>query len=111
MVSAIGSVILIILSLCYFMISMRPTVESLSILTPTFLIVVTIFIYVTSTLFLYLIVNKLSADKMHYYWKINDLSNILTNIILSAAFILFRFQHKIQPPESHTVDYTSPNDR
>ena len=111
MMSAISSVILIILCLIYFMTTMKPSVEPVNVLTPLFLIVVAIFIYVTSTLFLYLIVNRLSTTEMHNYWKINDYSNILTNVILSFAFILYRFHYKNPPPENHSVDFTSPNDR
>jgi hypothetical protein len=109
--SAIGSVIVIVLSLCYFMVCMKPTADPVDILTPTFLIVISIFIYVTSTLFLYLLVNRFSGKEMQKYWQLNDFSNILTNIILSSAFLLFRFKHKSAPPENRHVDFTNPYDR
>jgi hypothetical protein len=111
LISAIGSVIIIVLSLSYFMTAMKPTAEPVNILTSVFLIVIAIFIYVTSTLFLFLIASKLSDKEMHNYWRINDFSNILTNLILSTAFILYRYQHKKPPPENRPVDFTYPNDR
>jgi hypothetical protein len=111
LISAIGSVIIIVLSLSYFMTAMKPTAEPVNILTPVFLIVIAIFIYVTSTLFLFLIASKLSDKEMQDYWRINDFSNILTNLILSTAFILYRYQHKKPPPENRPVDFTYPNDR
>jgi len=111
MMSSIGSVIILILSLTYIITTLGPTSIPVDIFTPIFLIVVGILFYVASTLFLYLIANNLSNDEMEKYWRINDYSNILTNIIFSAAFLLYRFQHKNPPPESQTVDFTSPNDR
>lgn len=109
--SAIASVIIIILCLCYFIVSMKPTLEPVNVLTPLFLIVVAIFIYVTSTLFLFLIANKLSAKEMENYWRINDISNILTNIILATAFYLYKSKNKKPTPENNNVDFTIPNDR
>lgn len=109
--SAIGSVIILILCLCYIFNSLRPNAIPISIITPVFLTVVGILFYVSSTLFLYLIANRLSIKEMEAYWRINDYSNILTNIIFSAAFLLYRFQHRNPPAERHTVDFTSPNDR
>ncbi len=48
---------------------------------------------------------------MQKYWSISSYSNILMNLIFSSAFILFYNQQKPKPPESHSVDFTSPNDR
>jgi len=53
----------------------------------------------------------LSPKEMNDYWVINNYSNILTNILFSTAFLLYRYQNKKHTPESHSVDYTSPNDR
>ena len=112
MTSSIGSVIILILSLSYIITSLGPSSIPVDVFTPIFLIVVGILFYVSSTLFLYLIANNLSNEEMQKYWRINDYSNILTNIIFSSAFLLYRFQLKNPPPESHSVDFTSPkNDR
>jgi hypothetical protein len=112
MMSSIGSVIILILSLSYIITSLAPSSIPVDVFTPIFLIVVGILFYVSSTLFLYLIANNLSNEEMQNYWRINDYSNILTNIIFSASFLLYRFQHKNPPPESHSVDFTSSkNDR
>lgn len=111
MMSSIGSVIILILSLSFIIASLGPSSIPVDVFTPIFLIVVGILFYVSSTLFLYLIANNLSNDEMQKYWRINDYSNILTNVIFSSAFLLYRFQHKNPTPESHSVDFTSPNDR
>jgi hypothetical protein len=111
MMSSIGSVIILILSLSYIITSLGPSSIPVDVFTPVFLIVVGILFYIASTLFLYLIANNLSADEMQKYWRINDYSNILTNVIFSSAFLLYRFRHKNPTPESHSVDFTSPNDR
>ncbi len=110
--SAFGSVIILILSLSYFIIALRPTAVPVeNIFTPRFILVVAILLYVSSTLFLYIIANKLSEKEMAQYWGINAYSSILTSLIFSIAFIVFKYQKKSPTPESHSVDYTSPNDR
>jgi hypothetical protein len=109
--SAIGSVIILILSLSYFMNTLKPTNEPVSIFTPVFLIVVALLLYISITLFLYIIANRLSEKEMEKYWSLNNYSNILTSLIYSSAFVLFYYQQKSKPPESHSVDFTSPNDR
>ena len=48
---------------------------------------------------------------MEKYWSLNHYSLILMNLIISSAFIISRYQQKSKPPESHTVDFTSRNDR
>ena len=110
--SAFGSVIILILSLCFFIIALKPTAIPVeNIFTPIFIIVVALLLYVASTLFLYIIANKLSEKEMVQYWSINAYSSILTSLIFTIAFIVFKYQKKSLTPENHTVDYTSPNDR
>ena len=110
--TAIESVVILILSLCYLLNIMKPTSEPVSIFTPVFLIVIGLVLFVSSTLFLFIIANNLSQKEMYKYWSINDLSNILTSLIFSAAFLLFYSQHKTSlPHENHYVDFTSPEDR
>jgi hypothetical protein len=90
---------------------MKPTSEPISIFTPALLISIAFLISVSSTLFLNIIANKLTISEMEKYWNISNYSNILMNIIFSSAFVLFYFQQKSKPPESHSVDFTRPNDR
>jgi ABC-type Na+ efflux pump permease subunit len=93
---------------------MKPTnesVEPVNIFTPVFLIVVGLLLFVSGTLFLFIIANRLSEKEMNQYWSINYYANILVSFIFSAAFLLFYFQQKSKPPESQSVDYTSQNDR
>jgi hypothetical protein len=110
--SAFGSVIILMLSLCFFIIALRPTAVPVdNIFTPRFIIVVALLLYVSSTLFLYIIENKLSEKELAQYWSINAYSSILTSLIFSIAFIVFKYQKKSTSPENHSVDFTSPNDR
>lgn len=103
-----------ILGLClvYLFINMKQTSESIDILNPLFVIVIALLLYVACTLFLFIIANKLSAKEMAEYWGgITVYNNILTNLLFSVAFLIYRYQTKSKPSESHTVDFTSPNDR
>ena len=69
------------------------------ILNPLFLIVIALLLYVACTLFLFIIANKLSEKEMDKYWgDITVYNNILTNLLFSAAFLLYRFQHKNPDP-------------
>jgi hypothetical protein len=111
-VSALGSVIILILSLCYFIIALKPTdIPITNIFTPRFLIVIALLLYVASTLFLYIIASKLSEKEMLQYWSINTYAGILTSLIISMAFIVFKYERQHPPSENHSVDFTSPNDR
>ncbi len=111
LISAIEAVIFLLLSLGYFMIKLKPTAEPVNIYTPIFFAVFAILLYVTSTLFLYIIANKLTPKQFDKYWSINDFANIICNLIYSFAFILYGYQKKSLSHENHIVDYTSPNDR
>ncbi|MDP4213028.1 MAG: hypothetical protein Q8918_18890 [Bacteroidota bacterium] len=97
---------MLLLSLAFFVISMRTSEEPINLLSPVFLIVIALLLYVASTLFLYIIANRLTAREMEQYWGINHVSNILTNVIFAAAFLLFRFQKKNPYPENAAVDFT-----
>jgi hypothetical protein len=91
---------------------MRTSQEQVNFYSPVFLIVIALLLYVASTLFLYIIASRLTVREMEQYWSINHWSNILTNLIFSAAFLLQHFQHKNPSPESPPVDFTRfPDDR
>jgi hypothetical protein len=83
----------------------------LDIFNPLFIIVIAILLYVACTLFLFIIANQLTESEMDKYWNITIYSNILTNLLYTTAFLLYRFQYKSSTPENQTVDFTSPNDR
>jgi hypothetical protein len=91
---------------------MQLSAEPLNLFSPVFLIVIALLLYVASTLFLYIIAGHLAVKEREKYWSINNVSNILTNLIFSVAFILFRFQNKNPFPENAAVDFTRfPDDR
>jgi glucan phosphoethanolaminetransferase (alkaline phosphatase superfamily) len=111
-VGSLGLVIILILSLCFFIIALNPTeIPVTNIFTPRFIIVIALLLYVASTLFLNIIANKLSEKEMLQYWSINAYSSILSSLIFTIAFIVFKYQKKSSTFENHQVDYTSPNDR
>jgi hypothetical protein len=109
--NSVGSVIILVLSLCYFLNSIKPTIVPTNIFTPQFLIVLALLLNVSSTLFLTIVSNNLTVDEMGKYWNISNYANILMNLIFSSAFVLFYYQHKPKPLENHVVDFTSPDDR
>jgi hypothetical protein len=110
--SFFSQVVILALCLIYFISRMKQPVEdSIDIFNPEFIIVIALLLYVACTLFLFIIANHLSVKEMNDYWIITNYSNILTNILFSTAFILYRSQNKKPTPESHTVDFTSSNER
>ena len=110
--SAVGSVIILTLCLIFFVHSMKLTAEPVSLFSPIFLIVIALLVYVSSTLFLYIVASRLSDKEMEQYWIINHIVNILMNLIFSIAFISFHFQRKNPSPENASVDFTRfPDDR
>jgi hypothetical protein len=86
--SSIGSVILLILVLYYFIIVLKPTLDPAPLFTPVLVIVVGLLLYLSSTFFLFIIASRLSVDEMQKYWTINSYANILTNLIISLAFLI-----------------------
>jgi len=109
--SFVSQVIILTLCLVYFISSTKHNTESLDLLNPLFLVVVALLLYVASTLFLFIIANHLSDSELNKYWRITNFSNILMNLLFSAAFVLYRVQNKKRPHENRSVDFTSPNDR
>jgi hypothetical protein len=108
---ATGSIIILILSIYYLIVAIKPTAEPINIFTPLFLIVLTILLFDTSTLFLYVVADKLTQSEINKYWSINHYTNIITDILYSVAFLMYHFQKRKLTPENRPVDYTSPNDR
>ena len=53
-----------------------------------FWIIVAFFLYLSSTLFLFIYASKLTKPELHYYWKINFVFNILKNILFAVAFLI-----------------------
>jgi hypothetical protein len=96
--SSIGSVILLVMILDYFIVVLKPSTEPAPLLTPVFVIVVGLLLYLASTFFLFVIASKLSVEEMQEYWSINSYSNILTNLIISFAFFLSKTSALPQDP-------------
>ena len=109
--SFISQVLILSWCLTYFISKMKEPSDSVDIFNPEFLIVIALLLYIACTLFLFIITSHLSEQEVNDYWRITNYGNILTNLLFSTAFLLYRFQHKKPTPENHSVDFTSPNDR
>jgi hypothetical protein len=109
--SFISQFIILTNCLAYILSTMKQTNEPFHILNPYFVIVIAILLYVACTLFLFIIANQLSDEQKNEYWGITYFSNIITNLLFSASFLLYHYQRKSPPPENHYVDFTSPDDR
>ena len=103
--SAANAVVFVIFSLIYFIRQFSSADIEQTVPIPIFWIVAGIMLSVSFTFFLYLISSRLSEAQKDKYWTLNAVSNILTNVIFSIAFILNKFQKKVPAPESHTPDY------
>ena len=100
-----NAVIFVVSSIGYFIKQFSTVDFDRPVPLPIFWIVAGIMLSFSSTFFLYLISSHLSEAQKDKYWTLNAVSNILTNVIFSIAFILNKFQKKVPAPESHTPDY------
>lgn len=64
--------------------------------------IIALFIYFSSTLFLYLYSTTLSAEQRHIYWGINNFFEILKNILFSVSFIMKK--HHSTPTNMEYID-------
>lgn len=85
--ASIESIALIIFSIIYFFEEINKPQPYLIYSSPNFWIIIAILIYMSSTLFLFIIANNLSTQERDKYWIINKISSILTNIIFCIAFV------------------------
>ncbi len=73
-----------------------------------FWVVLSILIYMSSTLFLFIIANNLSDEEISKYWIINNISNTVSSITFGIAFLVSRFASSnpvIEKPPF--IDYTN----
>ena len=89
--ASVESIAIIGLSLIYFFEQINKPQDNFIYSSPNFWIVIAFMIYMSGTLFLFIIANSLSTKEMEKYWAINNLSNVITNIIFCIAFLVNRF--------------------
>jgi len=89
--SSVESIAIIGLSLIYFFEQISKPQKQFIYSTPNFWIVLAFMIYMSGTLFLFIIANNLSEKEFHKYWVINNASNVITNLIFCIAFLVNRF--------------------
>jgi len=89
--ASVESISLISLSLVYFYEQISKPQSTFIYSSPNFWIVIALMVYMSSTLFLFIISNNLSVKEMKKYWAINNISGIIANIIFCIAFLVNRF--------------------
>ena len=109
--NAIGSLMVLTLSIYYLINFSVKSTGSESIMSPNFLIVVALMLNVSSTLFVSLISNNLTESELSKYWYITNIAVIGTNILISIAFVMQKYRKIPSPNGNQNVDFTFPDDR
>jgi len=98
--------ILIILFSILFLYEQIKEPESIFIYTSKkFWIIIAFFLYLSSTLFLFMYADKLPTMEKNYYWSINFVFNILKNIFFTIAFLLRKNAFSDQPLMKNQFNY------
>jgi len=98
--------ILIILFSILFLYEQIKEPESIFIYTSKkFWIIVAFFLYLSSTLFLFMYADKLPTMEKNYYWSINFVFNIVKNIFFTIAFLLRKNAFSDQPLMKNQFNY------
>ncbi|MBS1599594.1 MAG: hypothetical protein JST75_15320 [Bacteroidetes bacterium] len=92
--ASVVSIAIIVLSLIYFYEQISKPQNTYIYSSPNFWIVIALMVYMSSTLFLFIISNNLSVNEMKKYWAINNISSLVSNIIFCIAFLVSRFGSK-----------------
>lgn len=101
--ASMESITLIIFSIIYFFEEINKPQPYFIFSSSNFWIVLGILIYMSSTLFLFIIVNNLSPEERDKYWTINTVSSILTNIIFCIGFIRNKYAHSSPSLENSSL--------
>ena len=88
--ASIESITLISFSVIYFFEQISKPEPTIIYSSPTFWIVLAILLYMSSTLFLFIMANNLPSKLRDKYWMINKISNLISSIIICIAFVLNR---------------------
>ena len=88
--ASIESITLIVFSVIYFFEQISKPEPTIIYSTPTFWIVLAILLYMSSTLFLFIMANNLPQNLRDKYWTINKVSNLISSLIICIAFVLNR---------------------
>ena len=104
--ASLESVVVIIFCLIYFFGQISKPQTYFIYTVPYFWIVLGILIYMSSTLFLFILAGSLSQQELQKYWVITTISNIISNIIFGIGFLMNRFtiHHSISDQSSNHND-------
>jgi amino acid transporter len=105
--ASIESVTIIILSIIYFFEQINQQQENFIYSSANFWIVLAIMVYLSGTLFLFIMARNLPEKELEKYWVINNVSNVVTNIIFCVAFLVNRFASPNPSAEKHYMDYNN----
>jgi hypothetical protein len=92
--ASLESITLIIFCLVYFFEQINKQEQYFIYSSPNFFIVLGIMIYMSGTLFLFVMANNFSEIESRKYWVINNVINFITNISFSIAFLQNRFSRQ-----------------
>jgi len=105
--ASIESITIIVFSLIYLFRQINQPQEHFIFLSPNFWVVLGILIYMSGTLFLFIMASNLSDTELQKYWIIINISNAITNIIFCIAFLVNRFAAPNPSAEKPYKDYNN----
>ena len=98
--ASIESILITIFCLLYLFEQISKPQEYFLYSSPNFWIVLAFFIYMSGTLFLFIVSSSITAQEKDQYWVINNICNIITNILVSIAFIINGINNKRPPAKN-----------
>ncbi|MDR3712900.1 MAG: hypothetical protein P4L51_08815 [Puia sp.] len=88
------SILIIIFCIIYLFEQINKPPDFLVYSTPGFWVILGFLIYMSGTLFLFIISDRLALEERSKYWQINNFCNIIKNILFSVAFLVSHYSSK-----------------
>ncbi len=95
--ASVESILITIFCILYLFEQISKPQEYFLYSSPNFWIVLAFFIYMSGTFFLFIVSTSISVNEKDQYWVINNICNIITNILVSIAFVINGINNK-KPP-------------
>ena len=102
--ASIESILITIFCLLFLFEQISNTQDYFLYLSPNFWIVLAFFIYMSGTLFLFIVSTSISVNEKNQYWIINNICNIITNILVSIAFVINGINTKKSNIKNSSID-------
>lgn len=101
------SITLIVFCIFFFFEEINKPMPYLMYAFPNFWIVLGILIFMSATLFLFIIANKLSPQEQTKYWVITRVANIVSNIIFIIGFIRAKYAPTNSTIEKSPLEFSN----